>query len=93
MFQLNPRTEPAGPQGTLAKQQASKQNARLLIALSLLLVTLAVILIEDRNFWFGSDQAFATNVSASEKVVQPKPLPPRLRSRPRLRMSPQQPLP
>ncbi|MGO8796155.1 MAG: energy transducer TonB [Candidatus Sulfotelmatobacter sp.] len=70
MFQLNPRTEPVGPQASLANKQASKQNVRLLIALSLLLVTLAVILIEDRNFWFGSDEVFATNVSASENVAR-----------------------
>ena len=73
MFQLNPRTEPAEPQASLANKQASKQNVRLLIALSLLLVTLAVILIEDRNFWFGSDAVFATNVSASENVAKADP--------------------
>lgn len=70
MFQLNPRTEPAGPQAGLANKQASKQNARLLGALSLLLVTLAVILIEDHNFWFGTDEAFQSNVSASENVAK-----------------------
>ncbi len=73
MFQLNPRTEPAEPQASLANKHASKQNVRLLIALSLLLVTLAVILIEDRNFWFGSDAVFATNVSASENIAKADP--------------------
>ena len=35
----------------------SKQNSRLLIALSLLMVALVVVLVKDRDFWFGSAQA------------------------------------
>lgn len=59
----------------------SKQNLRLLIALSLLLVALTVVLVKDRDFWFGSDQALeadggsdgaaqATPVTAPAKSVQ-----------------------
>ncbi len=47
------RQEMAAPQASLT----SRQNFRLLIALSLLLVALAVVLIKDREFWFGSEQA------------------------------------
>jgi periplasmic protein TonB len=56
----------------MAAQQAplpSKQNFRLLIALSLLLVALVVVLIKDREFWFGSEQAAETE-SASETVAK-----------------------
>jgi len=56
MHELNHRTEMtrrmAPPQAL-----ANKQNLRLLVALSLLLVALTVVLIKDREFWFGSEQA------------------------------------
>lgn len=47
----------------------SKQNFRLLIALSLLLVALAVVLVKDREFWFGSEQAAETE-STSQTVAK-----------------------
>ena len=47
----------------------SNQNFRLLIALSILLVALAVVLIKDREFWFGSEPAAETE-SASETVAK-----------------------
>jgi TonB family protein len=59
MLEMNPRTQMAG-RPEMARPQASltgKQNLRLLIALSLLLVALAVVLVKDREFWFGSNQA------------------------------------
>ncbi len=59
------RQEMAAPQTPLT----SKQNFRLLIALSLLLVALVVVLIKDREFWFGSEQAAETE-SASETVAK-----------------------
>src|SRR5258706_11477976 len=65
MLQTNPRTEMASrtemarPQASLAK----KQNLRLLIALSLLMVALAVVLIKDREFWFGSEQALESDAN------------------------------
>ncbi len=55
----------AAPQTPLT----SKQNFRLLTALSLLLVALVVVLIKDREFWFGSEQAAETE-SASETVAK-----------------------
>jgi protein TonB len=53
------RTEMATPQASLT----SKQNFRLLVALSLLLVALAVVLIKDRDFWFGSEQALESEAT------------------------------
>ena len=49
----------------------SKQNSRLLIALSLLMVALAVVLVKDRDFWFGSEQAVDAD-SRSESIAQTK---------------------
>jgi len=71
MLQMNPRTEMASrtemarPQASLAK----KQNLRLLIALSLLMVALAVVLIKDREFWFGSEQALESDAN-SESIAK-----------------------
>ena len=45
----------------------NKQNVRLLIALSLLLVLLVAVLVKDRDFWFGSDDS----AEASAPVSQP----------------------
>jgi protein TonB len=49
----------------------SKQNSRLLIALSLLMVALAVVLVKDRDFWFGSQQAVDSD-SRIESIAQTK---------------------
>jgi TonB family protein len=74
MLELNPRTQMAGrPQ--MARPQASvagKQNVRLQIALSLLLVALAVVLVKDREFWFGSSQAVEADAGSQSapKAVQ-----------------------
>jgi protein TonB len=59
MLEMNSRTQMAGrpEMGTRQASPTSKQNVRLLIALSLLLVALAVVLVKDREFWFGSNQA------------------------------------
>jgi TonB family protein len=65
MLEMNSRTQMAG-RPEMARRQASptsKQNVRLLIALSLLLVALAVVLVKDREFWFGSTQALEANAS------------------------------
>ena len=53
----------------MAVPPASKQTSRLLIALSLLLLALTVVLIKDREFWFGSEQSDETE-SASETVAK-----------------------
>ena len=67
MHDINHTTEKmkraAKPQAGLA----NKQNLRLLVALSLLLIALAVVLVKDREFWFGTEeqvQSDAAPVSA-----------------------------
>jgi len=64
MLQQNPRTE-------LTRRQAgfaSKQRGQLLIALSLLLIVLVVVLVKDRQFWFGSSEVIEA-ADASENVT------------------------
>jgi len=63
MHLMNPRTELAGQQGGLV----SKQNVRLLVALSILVVALVAILVKDWDFWFGSEQ---TVESAAQQPAQ-----------------------
>ena len=53
MLETNPRTEVVGPQAW----SANGQTVRLLVALSLLLIALTVVIVKDRDFWFGSDEA------------------------------------
>src|ERR1700689_5514416 len=65
MIELNPRTEFASrPQAGLA----TTQPRRLQIALVLLLVALAVVLVKDREFWFGSDEALESDAADSERL-------------------------
>jgi TonB family protein len=54
MLELSPKRT-ANPQAQNAR--GSQQSRRLLLALGLLLAALAAILIKDRQFWFGSEQA------------------------------------
>jgi len=64
---MNPRTELARTQDELAP----KQTGRLLIALTLLLIALTVVLVKDREFWFGSD--VESNAADSESAPNPTP--------------------
>jgi TonB family protein len=59
----NPTTELARPQASLA----TKQPRQLLIALVLLLITLGVVLVKDREFWFPSEEA---DVAGSQNVLK-----------------------
>jgi periplasmic protein TonB len=59
------RQEVAAPRPTFA----SRQNVRLLIALSLLMSALAVVLIKDRDFWFGSEQTVESD-SAPDSIAK-----------------------
>lgn len=52
---------------------ANKQPRRLMIALVLLLVALAVVLVKDREFWFGSDEALESDSTGSESVTKASP--------------------
>ena len=58
-------SEMSSPRASLA----NKQNVRLLIALSLLLVALVVVLVKDRDFWFGSEQAVQSD-AGSQSVAK-----------------------
>jgi periplasmic protein TonB len=50
---------------------ANKQNVRLLIALSLLLVLLVAVLVKDRDFWFGSDETAESSAPVSQPAAKP----------------------
>jgi TonB family protein len=54
---------------TTESGRSNKQNLRLLIALSLLLVALGVVLVKDRDFWFGSEQV-AESGAAPQSVAK-----------------------
>jgi TonB family protein len=66
MLERNSKTELAGSQAGVA----NKQSGRLLIALALLLVTLAVVLVKEREFWFGSEEALESDATGSESIPQ-----------------------
>ena len=72
MLELNHRTEMARRTQTSTPQAslASKQNVRLLTALCLLLVALAVVLIKDRDFWFGDSDASVAEETTPAEYVQ-----------------------
>ena len=72
MRRLNPAAGLPRPQAGVA----NKQDVRLLIALCLLLVALAVVLMKDRDFWFGSDEAFEPAPAASESASKTNPAAP-----------------
>jgi TonB family protein len=60
MLETNPTTELVGPQAWIA----NGQTVRLLIALSLLLIALTVVIVKDRDFWFGSDETSESNAGS-----------------------------
>ncbi len=64
MPETNPRPELIKPQAGLE----NKQTARLMIALTLLLVALSVVLVKDREFWFGSDTVAESSAADSENI-------------------------
>jgi len=66
MLERGLRTELARPPAGVA----SKQSGRLLIALALLLVALTVVIVKDRDFWFGSDEAIESEAAGSPSIPQ-----------------------
>lgn len=70
MLEMNSRTQLATPQGEVAH----RQGGRLLIALSLLLVALVVVLVKDREFWFGSFESAESTAADSETISNPSPV-------------------
>lgn len=67
MLELSQRRT-ANPQTQVA--MGSQQSRRLLLALVLLLVALAAVLINDRQFWFGSNPTIADDVPAGSVPSQ-----------------------
>jgi TonB family protein len=73
MFDLNPKMGSLGPQPT----PPNKQPRKLLIALALLLVVLAVVLVKDSDFWFGSEDNAESEAPSSETATKaPAPVAP-----------------
>lgn len=68
MLELSPKRN-ANPQAQNAR--GSQQSRRLLLALGLLLAALAAILIKDRQFWFGSEQATIDSDMPETTTAQP----------------------
>jgi TonB family protein len=69
MFDLNPKMGSLGPQPA----PPSKQPRRLLIALALLLGVLAVVLVKDSDFWYGSDDNAESEAPNSQTVAKAPP--------------------
>lgn len=66
MTRLNARVALAAPQVGPANQQ----TVRLLTALTLLLVALIVVIVKDRDFWFGSDEAVVSSPASPENATK-----------------------
>jgi TonB family protein len=64
MLQQSPTTELVNARVAVA----NSQPVRLQIALVLLLVALAVVIVKDRDFWFGSDDEFASDATSSQST-------------------------
>jgi TonB family protein len=75
MLELKPR--PTVPPSQARVSLESSQPRKLILALALLLVALLVVLVTDRQFWFGSSQLILdsdgseTEVAPSAKTAQP----------------------
>jgi TonB family protein len=66
----SPKPKPNGNQGS-----AGKQRSQLRIAFAFLIVALAVLLVRDREFWFGPESGEAdSSTSQSAPVSNPAPL-------------------
>jgi periplasmic protein TonB len=69
MLELDTKAERVKPRTGLAMRERS----RLLIALALLVTALAVVIVRDRDFWFGPDDATESDASYSESVPKAQP--------------------
>jgi TonB family protein len=83
MLELKPR--PTVATSRINRSAESKQPRRLLLALFLLLVALGAVVVMDREFWFGPEQAIiddmpahppAQSVAKAPSVVNQKPVAP-----------------
>jgi periplasmic protein TonB len=66
MLERNPAMQAARPESGVA----SKQPRRLVFALVLLLVALSIVLVKDRDFWFGSEEANDSDAAAPASVAK-----------------------
>ncbi|MGA2376769.1 MAG: energy transducer TonB [Candidatus Sulfotelmatobacter sp.] len=64
ILQQSSIAELTGPQAGLA----GEQPRRLQIALALLLIALAFVIVKDRDFWFGSDDAVESDATNSQII-------------------------
>lgn len=74
MLELSQRRSVVTPQARIAAR--NQQSRKLLIALGLLLAALVAVLINDRAFWFGGEQAtIESDMPATQPVAQASPAP------------------
>jgi len=81
ILEQNLTTELSSPQVA----NVNTQPVRLQIALVLLLVALAVVIVRDRDFWFGSDEAVESDAPASETIQKAAVVAPPAKSAPAAR--------
>src|SRR5208282_6939293 len=81
MLVLNAKATPPKPQAGLAGPRVGghatspagrpgKERNRLVIALALLVLALAVVLVKDHDFWFGSDEAVNSDAGNTSNVAK-----------------------
>jgi len=81
MLDLNAKATPPKPQAGLAgprvgghaaspEGRPGKERNRLVIALALLVLALAVVLVKDHDFWFGSDEAVNSDAGNTSNVAK-----------------------
>ena len=74
MLELSQRRPVVTPQARIAAR--NQQSRKLLIALGLLLAALVAVLINDRQFWFGGEQAtIESDLPQTQPVAQSTPAP------------------
>lgn len=74
MLELSQRRSVVSPQARIAAR--NQQSRKLLIALGLLLAALVAVLINDRQFWFGTEQAtIESDMPETQPVAQTAPAP------------------
>lgn len=66
MLERNPRAQ----MGRAEAEGRNRQPRKLLVALVLLLVALAIVLVKDREFWFGGDEAAESGAAESQSVAK-----------------------
>src|SRR5579859_1246109 len=74
MMELSQRRSMVNPQARIAAR--NRQSRKLMIALGLLLAALVAVLINDRAFWFGGEQAtIESDMPETQPVAQSTPAP------------------